>query len=478
MLLLELFRLDERIEPLSVTLEPFKEARDVYVTYSDIEKVGVNPQTGYNTPVGVYAYPLRPMFGDVITRAVPFAGDRNYVHVLQATGRVLDLFLYSQADYERDADKLMALYGNRLRISGKFLDFIRSELPREGWPDDPLDALRFIGSSPERVFGLVREFAEGDARQKTPGGMIWNLTREIAQQLIEGQPRPGGGTTPRAAIIWNQVLRALGYGVIDDRMGQGIIHRNEPIQAVFLYASAARHLATFHNVTSKWNYRNEVEKITTFHTVITLFEQFMDEVWDDAHAMRKRHNRIVRMILDEWQRLRETGKSEHFEFAANYSNEQLSKDIERNWNRFAESALTLSDRLVPILVWEIMRNPLLQSPRVLNEVLSRIGGSGDFASYARLLDDDVLAVWEEPEWVKDPFDNEDARTKVSRALVLKAAEYAPPPDKEKMFRSREHALAVMRKRLAPLRLRLAPETVTDDSLIAAVERMKDSAIPF
>lgn len=36
----------------------------VYISFTKIDKLGLNPHTEYNTPIGIYSYPLQALFED------------------------------------------------------------------------------------------------------------------------------------------------------------------------------------------------------------------------------------------------------------------------------------------------------------------------------------------------------------------------------------------------------------------------------
>jgi len=63
-------------------LQPYidKEDHFIFGQYSNIKKLGINPTSQFNTPLGIYSYPLiyiNPK--DIQTGHVPFAGDRKYI---------------------------------------------------------------------------------------------------------------------------------------------------------------------------------------------------------------------------------------------------------------------------------------------------------------------------------------------------------------------------------------------------------------
>jgi hypothetical protein len=73
-----------------VSLARYRGRKDVFVSFTSIPKLGINPGTQYNTPVGVYSYPLSYILGsynmDSGVFDVPFAGDQPYAIAFEVSG--------------------------------------------------------------------------------------------------------------------------------------------------------------------------------------------------------------------------------------------------------------------------------------------------------------------------------------------------------------------------------------------------------
>lgn len=193
----------ERYQKTSVALKQYRHDDDIFISYSDLPKLGINPRTKYNTPAGIYTYPLREIYDSVSSNTVPFAQDRRWVLVVRPRGgRILDVSTYGEADYRRDIQRL------------------RDEVI-PAMPQPPRDVDAFIAD------------ARAGAKANTPAAWIWNTTRLLAGRM------PGRGAEPNPTVAWNVILRVgLGYDGVVDRDGTGLIHPNEPTQAVFLSRQA------------------------------------------------------------------------------------------------------------------------------------------------------------------------------------------------------------------------------------------------
>ena len=80
-----------------------------------------------------------------------------------------------------------------------------------------------------------------EASHKTPAGYFWNITRNLGELFALML----GGKAP---VIWTGIMRSLGYEGFTDRSGIGLIHGNEPCQAVFFSLKAIKLVEILPNV--------------------------------------------------------------------------------------------------------------------------------------------------------------------------------------------------------------------------------------
>ena len=195
------------------TLEKYAGRDDVFVSFtSDVgemshghggkntsgSKLGINPKSSYNTPIGIYTYPV-----DYVIQKkgkVPFAEEAPFLYVVQTTKPLLDLNNYSKSDFERDSEKLIDM----------------------GFADARDEGIR-------------------TAKFYTPAGHLWNWTR-LAADYKELQ----SNSSSKSPVQWPKILRSLGYSGAVDR-GSGLIHVNEPRQAVFFSIDAIKVLEVIPN---------------------------------------------------------------------------------------------------------------------------------------------------------------------------------------------------------------------------------------
>ena len=249
--------------PLTDKLEQYKDREDIFLSYvmdmGDLQskggknisgfKVGINPRSRYNTPNGIYLYPLKEAWKSYYnpktrTLDVPFAGEQPMVGILEVDmSKAMDLKTYNSRMWDQDYDKLAKMIEDFFIKKNRMSEAV-------GW---------------EAAKSILQAGNDG-ARIKTPGGRFWNMSRytyfaltsqlatsfkdeyeEEMIQMMQDKTAQANRTdhTIRLNIKenikgdaptnkWTLILIELGYATIIDRAGQSIIHPSEPMQAVAL----------------------------------------------------------------------------------------------------------------------------------------------------------------------------------------------------------------------------------------------------
>jgi len=182
------------------SLSKYKDDELFFITFTTIEKVGLNPKSPFSTPVGVYAYRLKDVYHELENKNYLFGSDRPFVNVLKlVTNRILDLEKYNNKS--ADLKKLKNIY--------------------ESETDESFD-------------DILREFDRNDNllyNTDTDGKYVYGLLNFISNR-ITGKV----GAVKKSMIYFNTLLRKMGYDVVIDRTGT--IHLLQPAQAVFLVPNA------------------------------------------------------------------------------------------------------------------------------------------------------------------------------------------------------------------------------------------------
>lgn len=197
-------------------LRPYSKNSRAFITFTNINKVGINPSSTFNTPLGIYAYPLRAFWSNIEEDTIPFGSDRPYVSLLlvNKNAKILNNN-YSWNDYDQDLLKLYDFCEKRGLVKSKQNFISLRDFSYEKYPF--------------RVEGK-------------PVFYLWSFARYIA--LLLSHEEEGIKNVTKWSFILNKIL---GYAGAIDFRGWGFIHPNEPKQAVFFSIKAFSDTKTFLN---------------------------------------------------------------------------------------------------------------------------------------------------------------------------------------------------------------------------------------
>jgi len=199
-----------------------------YVTFTKINKVGINPRSSYDTPNGIYTYPLtKRTIQQLIAGDLPFAQDAPYVSLLQPQDRdAIITSNLSPAEYQK---LVVRIYDYSDVGQLVYRGAARSRLAK----DIILLDRRNNGTPTYEQISATRSYTEitSEAYKQTPLGKLWNITR------IASGEKPN---------VWSSIWRSLDVdGVLD--LGTGVIYSAEPTQAVFFARNVVDLVKTFVN---------------------------------------------------------------------------------------------------------------------------------------------------------------------------------------------------------------------------------------
>jgi len=246
--------------------------KEYYISFTSIDKIGINPRSRYNTPIGIYTYPLREIYEsyentnsdwDKNTNIqVPFPPKNRWknIYVLEKNpnGKYIDVSEYSSKDYDNDRESLVAEFG-------------------------------------EQVIRNCESDMHSKAKYKSPGGYFWYVTYMLCKPY------------DNVPVRWNKILRkVLGYDGITDKDGYGIIHNAEPIQAVFFTAKSFK-------VVDKIEYKETMSNDDLFkkhlkHNKIAIIKNMInkdmvdpsaDENFAIRYASDNGHHEVVEFLLQD-----------------------------------------------------------------------------------------------------------------------------------------------------------------------------------
>jgi hypothetical protein len=201
-------------------------------------KIGVNPKsTYYETPIGIYTYPIDYVLE--LHGKVPFAGNQPFIHILSLavpTDNILMLDSYTNNHLDQDIESLVEYMEDFKKENPQFIPPKLKAYKDQDYYNKTKQITRF--NDPRATI----DYAIREAIVKSPGGYIWNITRVLANTI-----KLHTDIDENAVSTWNKIFRILGYqGAVDN--GAGIIHHNEPTQAVFFSIKAFKVVETIRNI--------------------------------------------------------------------------------------------------------------------------------------------------------------------------------------------------------------------------------------
>jgi len=158
-------------------------SENLVVTFTEINKVGINPQSKYDTPIGIYLYPLDYVIEKKMN--VPFAANQPHINVCEFTRPEKILHMTSDTSNQKGMELLNVFPKERLDKADEYIN---------------------------------------EYKIRSNYSKLWLLTRMLANN------KP---------IQWNSNLRKCGIdGFLDH--GTGTICPEEPTQCVVFTASALK----------------------------------------------------------------------------------------------------------------------------------------------------------------------------------------------------------------------------------------------
>ena len=178
---------------------------NLVVTFTAIDKVGINPKSKYDTPLGIYFYPLDYVIHKEMD--VEFAGNQPYINVCEFTRPDKILHMTDDVNNQKGLELLNV------------------------FPQEEVDvAMQNISNNYMYNYMLRSDYSE-----------LWLVTREIAGKRAIDVFFYGVQEKTNEAVLWNTNLRKCGIdGFLDH--GTGTIHRNEPTQGVVFTANSLKRI--------------------------------------------------------------------------------------------------------------------------------------------------------------------------------------------------------------------------------------------
>lgn len=257
-----------------------------FVSFTQIGKLGINPKSPYETPIGIYAYDsqyVKSMTeGGLPMSSLPFAGNSKYANIFSIRGNVVYLNNMSKADLKKYATKIVDIFATEMGAKKKTEEW-------EYYTNYAKDLIDRIDKSIGQPNGLL----------------FWYYTMDITSALIgdmadlkDGSPNWKGTKHP---IAWTKLFLKLKIdGFVDS--GDGIIHPNEPRQSVFFSRRVVDKNKLVYNKYSPKSFKasvllGKIKKREAVYANKIIKELIKSEDWDGLIRSVKNDSKILRHFM-------------------------------------------------------------------------------------------------------------------------------------------------------------------------------------
>lgn len=303
------------------------DVKDYYISFTEINKIGINPQSKYETPLGIYAYPLieffdvyKPKDNYKLGLFAPFAGESAYVNIIKVDQFMMGRFIddisttYTDKDLENDINWLLENKQREVVSSGSIIGKIfQKNLKAENIPSHDWEQ-HYERLGKEALY-LVGENARYN---HFPGGQFWNITRLIAK-ASKGKP----------SVQWNKLFRDMGYIGVADKSGIGIIHPSESFQAVFFFRGAFDLIERVENVASSKGY-SELAKTKLAEELTTYLKMYVESN-DMVPELKESLKSALRKTKGEYNDVSDYSLGKVFPAAFEIAYRKKLNDLEDFW---------------------------------------------------------------------------------------------------------------------------------------------------
>jgi hypothetical protein len=240
----------------------------VGISMTDIDKLGINPQSDYNTPIGVYFYPAEYYIHlKSKGEALDFKDDAPYIQIFEFPQPALQIDTMSDDDYQYYINFMREMIDSPSGLSDIYRTIRSTEAPK--WS-------KWSANSLTKLLDQFDAQSHQGALVNSSGGRFWYVLYKLSNALKVSGNNP--------AVLWNRLIRELGIATIVDN-GARIIHENEPTQGVVLKTSAVKLLKSFQN------YKREGNILHAGHT---------PKDWIDAYHNKKITQRELISASTKW----------------------------------------------------------------------------------------------------------------------------------------------------------------------------------
>jgi hypothetical protein len=244
-------------------------------TMTSIQKVGINPSSGFNTPLALYAYPVTPEYVDKllggkhieigIDKGLDDTDIEGHLSPFGADDKVLPFVADAPfINFFELTDPGSTFYTSVGMDEGKYrsaIDTLLTWFKSSGVSENPDLVFRQALMKTQRHHKIKftdRPVPSSELNDYQRLASIWTLTRALSklkavQTYDAGQsamrnrvlPEPSQGE----ASLWRTLLIQAGVNAVVDDSGASLIHKQEPVQLAVMDTAVIEPLRQFDNIT-------------------------------------------------------------------------------------------------------------------------------------------------------------------------------------------------------------------------------------
>lgn len=202
---------------------PYSDIKYYGVTLTQLPKLGVNPQSKYNTPLAICFYPadyyLKKKSND---EKMEFQDTAPYIQIIEIVDNFVEIDQLSQSSFTSAIEKIYKL------------------LPKLA------STFKVDAGQMEKNLAEIIVDSTYSARTTQLGSRLWYILMRLSSELTTDDPDDDRLIAKRTSVVWNKLLRLIGYNVILDN-GSGILHPSEPYQGMAFDPTAVKLVKMFFN---------------------------------------------------------------------------------------------------------------------------------------------------------------------------------------------------------------------------------------
>ena len=230
-------RPNQNIEMWKLADSLVTEPPTAFFTLTQIEKVGINPQSQYGTPLGLYSYPVTDAMVDQLMGVYIPEDEYDPINVKKKATGISKKIMSLTEGYMELPFVATAPYITFFKVKpvGVFYTSIGIDT---GQLESMIQTLReytesFDFKSFNNILRTIRSTYSGKSsvdNLKT----VWELTHSLSDALAN---KSGDSPIKKAvssgdSVIWRRLMLEAGINAVVDDAGLGLIHPNEKTQAV------------------------------------------------------------------------------------------------------------------------------------------------------------------------------------------------------------------------------------------------------